>query len=165
MLQAPQEQGLTAAQAAERLRQFGHNAIREPHVSLLGRIARRFWEPVPWMLEAAIVLQWAIGERLEASMIALLLVFNVALGVFQEQRADSALSALKAKLALNAFVKRDGHWGEIAASDLVPGDLVRLALGSIVPADVRLLDGSVLLDQSMITGESIAVEAGTGKLA
>jgi len=79
-----QEQGLTAAQAAERLTRFGPNATVEPQVSTLRRVAHRLWEPVPWMLEAAIVVQWAIGEKLEAFVIALLLAFNVALGVFQE---------------------------------------------------------------------------------
>ncbi len=155
--------GLSSQEAARRLAQIGPNAVVEPHVSPVARIARRFWEPVPWMLEAAIVLQLAIGERLEALIIALLLIFNVALGVFQEGRAGQALAALKSKLALNAFVKRDGEWVEIPAAGLVPGDIVRLALGGVVPADARLLDGSVLLDQSMLTGESVAVEIGAGK--
>ncbi len=117
------------------------------------------------MLEAAIVLQLAIGERVEALIIAVLLIFNVALGVFQEGRAGEALAALKSKLALHAFVKRDGQWIETLAADLVPGDIVRLALGCVVPADARLLDGSVLLDQSMLTGESVAVELEAGKTA
>ena len=158
-------QGLSSPEAARRLAQIGPNAVVEPRVSPVVRIARRFWEPVPWMLEVAIVLQLAIGERMEAFIIALLLIFNVALGVFQEGRAGEALAALKSKLALNAFVKRDGKWIEIQAASLVPGDVVRLALGGVVPADARLLDGSVLLDQSMLTGESVAVEIGTGKTA
>ena len=158
-------QGLSSQEAARRLAQIGPNAVVEAHVSPVVRMARRFWEPVPWMLEAAIVLQLAIGERLEALIIALLLIFNVALGVFQEGRAGQALAALKSKLALNAFVKRDGEWVEIPATGLVPGDLVRLALGGIVPADARLFDGSVLLDQSMLTGESVAVEMGSGNTA
>ncbi len=159
------DQGLTSAEAAARLGQFGPNAVVERQVSLAARIARRFWEPVPWMLEAAIVLQLAIGERLEAFIIAVLLVFNVALGVLQENRAGEALAALKSKLALDAFAKRDGKWVRVPAAALVPGDAVRLALGGVVPADVRLLDGSVLLDQSMLTGESVAVQIGAGKTA
>lgn len=158
-------QGLSSQEAARRLAQIGPNAVVEPHVSPVARIARRFWEPVPWMLEAAIVLQLAIGERMEALIIAVLLIFNVALGVFQEGRAGEALTALKSKLALKAFVKRDGQWIDIPAAELVPGDVVRLALGGVVPADARLLDGSVLLDQSMLTGESVAVEIGAGKTA
>ena len=158
-------QGLSSREAARRLAQIGPNAVVEPHLSPAVRIARRFWEPVPWMLEAAIVLQLAIGERVEALIIAVLLIFNVALGVFQEGRAGEALAALKSKLALNAFVKRDGKWVAIPAAGLVPGDIVRLALGGVVPADARVLDGSVLLDQSMLTGESVAVEIGAGKTA
>ncbi len=159
------DEGLTSADAAARLARIGPNVVADPPVSNMARIGRRFWEPVPWMLEAAIVLQLVIGERLEALIIAVLLVFNVALGVFQEGRASAALVALKAKLALNAFAKRDGRWVQIPAASLVPGDTVRLALGNVVPADVRILDGSVLLDQSMLTGESVAVEAGAGKTA
>ena len=108
------EQGLSSQEAERRLAQIGPNAVVEPHVSPFVRIARRFWEPVPWMLEAAIILQLAIGEHVEALIIAALLIFNVALGVFQEGRANAALAALKSKLALKAFVKRDGQWIEIA---------------------------------------------------
>ncbi len=157
--------GLSSQEAARRLSQVGPNAVVEPQVSLAARIARRFWEPVPWMLEAAIVMQLAIGERMEALIIAVLLIFNVALGIFHERRAGEALAALKSKLALNAFVQRDGQWLKLPSVELVPGDLVRLALGGVVPADSRLLDGSVLLDQSMLTGESVAVEIGAGKTA
>jgi len=158
-------QGLSSEQAATRLAQIGPNAVVEPHVSPVVRIARRFWEPVPWMLEAAIVLQLAIGERIEPIIIGVLLILNVALGVIQEGRAGEALTALKSKLALNAFVKRDAKWVQVPAAGLVPGDIVRLALGGIVPADARVLDGSVLLDQSMLTGESVALEIGAGKTA
>ena len=157
--------GLSSQEAARRLSQVGPNAVVEPQISLAARIARRFWEPVPWMLEAAIVMQLAIGERMEALIIAVLLIFNVALGIFHERRAGEALAALKSKLALNAFVQRDGQWLKLPSVELVPGDLVRLALGGVVPADSRLLDGSVLLDQSMLTGESVAVEIGAGKTA
>ena len=158
-------EGLSSQEAARRLSRIGPNAVIEPRVSPLVAVARRFWEPVPWMLEAAIVLQLAIGERFEAAIIALLLVFNVALGVLQEGRANAALAALKSKLALRAYARRDGVWTEIAAAALVPGDVVRLALGGVVPADARLLEGSVLLDQSMLTGESVPVEAGPDKTA
>ena len=158
-------QGLSSQEAARRLAQIGPNAVVEPHVSPLLRIVRRFWEPVPWMLEAAIVLQLATGERVEAVIIAALLIFNIALGAFQERRASAALAALSSRLALKALVRRDGRWIDILAAGLVPGDVVRLALGGIVPADARVLEGSVLLDQSMLTGESVAVEIGPGKPA
>ena len=158
-------EGLSSQEAARRLAQIGPNAVVEKPDSLFVAVARRFWEPVPWMLEAAIVLQLAIGERVEALIIALLLVFNVALGVFQEGRANAALAALKSKLALKAFVRRDNKWIDAPAAELVPGDVVKLSLGGVVPADARILDGSVLLDQSMLTGESVPAEIGPDKIA
>ena len=126
---------------------------------------RHFWAPIPWMLETTIALQVATGERLEASMIAALLLLNVALGVFQENRAGAALALLKQQLALKARVRRDGRLIEVPAADLVPGDIVQLSLGSIVPADARILVGGLLLDQSMLTGESIPTEAERDKVA
>ena len=112
------------------------------------------------MLEAAIVLQTALGEYVEAAIIAGLLVFNAALGFFQEGRAQATLAALKSRLALTATVRRNGVWTNLPAAELVPGDIVKLSLGAVVAADVRLAEGSVLLDQSMLTGESMPIEAG-----
>ena len=122
----------------------------------------KFWAPVPWMLEAAIVLQLVLGKVLEAAIIAGLLVFNAALGLFQESRAQATLRALKSRLALNASVHRDGGWKTVPAADLVVGDVVKLSLGGVVAADVKLTGGEVLLDQSMLTGESVPIEAGAG---
>ena len=122
----------------------------------------KFWAPVPWMLEAAIILQTVLHEYVEAAVIAGLLVFNAALGFFQEGRAQATLAALKSRLALTASVRRDGAWKNIPATELVPGDTVKLSLGGVVAADVKLLEGSVLLDQSMLTGESVPIEAGPG---
>ena len=122
----------------------------------------KFWAPVPWMLEAAIVLELALGKYVEAAIIAGLLVFNAALGLFQESRAQATLAALKSRLALNASVRRDGAWKTVPAAELVPGDVVKLSLGAVVAADVHLTGGEVLLDQSMLTGESVPIEAGAG---
>jgi H+-transporting ATPase len=122
----------------------------------------KFWAPVPWLLEAAIVLQIVLHKDLEAAVIAALLVFNAALAYFQEGRAQATLLALKSRLALDASVRRDGVWKTVPAAELVRGDLVKLSLGGVVAADVHLVDGSVLLDQSMLTGESLPIEAGSG---
>ena len=122
----------------------------------------KFWAPVPWMLEAAVALELALGKYVEAAIIAVLLVFNAALGLFQESRAQATLAALKSRLALNASVRRDGAWKTIPAGELVPGDVVKLSLGAVVAADVRLTGGEVLLDQSMLTGESVPIEASAG---
>ncbi len=123
----------------------------------------KFWAPVPWMLEATIVLEVVLGKYVEAAIIAGLLVFNALLGLFQESGAQATLSALKSKLALNASVLRDGKWKTIPAAELVTGDVVKLSLGAVVAADVRLTGGEVLLDQSMLTGESVPIEAAGGK--
>lgn len=157
--------GLTSEEAARRLAESGPNQVAEEHAGALKRIARHFWAPVPWMLEATIILQIVMREYIEASLIATLLVFNVARGVFQESRSNAALALLKRRLSLTARVLRNGSWTDLPAAVLVFGDVVKLSLGGIVPADVRLLEGSILLDQSMLTGESIPVDANAGSAA
>ncbi len=154
--------GLTSEEAAVRLKKFGPNATPDTAVHPLRSALSKFWTPVPWMLEAAIVLEVALGKYVEATVIAALLVFNAALGFFQESRAQATLAALKSRLALNASVRRGGDWAIVPAVSLVPGDIVKLSLGAVVAADVRIVEGSVLLDQSMLTGESIPIEAGPG---
>ncbi len=154
--------GLTSEEAASRLEQFGPNAVPDTTPAPIRRVLEKFWAPVPWMLEAAIVLQAALGEYVEATIIFGLLAFNAALGYFQEGRAQATLAALKSRLAMNATIRRAGVWTDLPATNLVPGDVVKLSLGTVVAADVRLVEGSILLDQSMLTGESIPVEAGPG---
>jgi H+-transporting ATPase len=126
------------------------------------RAIEKFWTPIPWMLEATIVLELVLGKFIEAAIIAILLVFNAALGLFQESRAQATLAALKSRLALNASVRRDGAWKIVPAAELVPGDMIKLSLGAVVAADAHLTAGEVLLDQSMLTGESVPIEAGAG---
>ncbi len=154
--------GLTNEEVDLRLKKFGPNAMPDTAVHPLRSALSKFWSPVPWMLEAAIVLELALGKYVEAAIIAALLVFNAALGFFQESRAQATLAALKSRLALNASVKRDGVWKILPAVGLAPGDIVKLSLGAVVAADVRIVEGSVLLDQSMLTGESIPIEGGAG---
>lgn len=157
--------GLSGVEAARRLAEFGPNETTQTRQRPLRRALRHFWAPVPWMLEVTIVLQLVSGERLEAAMVATLLLVNVALAMVQEGRANVTLALLRQRLAPRARVCRDGAWADVMAAVLVPGDIVRLSLGGIVPADARLLSGSVLLDQSMLTGESVAVEREAGELA
>ena len=154
--------GLTTVQARQRLQQGGANAVVDVAQHPVRRALQKLWAPVPWLLEAAIVIQLLLGDYAEASVVALLLVFNAALGFFQEGRAQATLQALKSRLALVAPVKRDGKWMTVPAAELVPGDAVKLSLGAIVAADVRLIEGSILIDQSMLTGESVPTEAGVG---
>jgi H+-transporting ATPase len=154
--------GLTSAEARAALAKFGPNALPDTAVRPWRLALDKFWAPIPWMLEAAIILQTALHEYVEAAVIAALLVFNAAIGFFQEGRAQATLAALKSRLALTASVCRDGAWRNIPATELVPGDTLKLSVGGIVAADVKLVDGSILLDQSMLTGESVPIEAGAG---
>src|ERR1700722_3039548 len=159
---APLPAGLTSEEARSRLAKSGPNAVPDTSMRPLRRAIAKFWAPVPWMLEAAIVLELALGKYVEAAIILGLLTFNAGLGFLQEGHAQATLAALKSRLALNAAVKRDDAWKTIPATELVVGDLVKLSLGAVVAADARLTNGSVLLDQSMLTGESVPVEAGAG---
>ena len=154
--------GLTSDEVRRRIEKFGPNDVPDTSLHPLRRALTKFWAPVPWMLEAAIGLEIVLGKYVEAAIIAVLLVFNAALGFLQEGRAQATLAALKSRLALNASVRRDNAWATVPAAGLVPGDIVKLSLGAVVAADVRLTEGSVLLDQSMLTGESVPIEAGAG---
>ncbi len=154
--------GLTSDEARCRLQKAGPNAMPDTSLNPSRVALEKFWAPVPWMLEAAIVLELVLGKYVEAAIIAALLVFNAALGLLQESRAQATLAALKSRLALNASVRRDGAWKTVPVAELVPGDVVKLSLGGVVAADVRLTGGEVLLDQSMLTGESVPIEAGAG---
>jgi H+-transporting ATPase len=160
--QNPVPSGLASDVAVSRLQKDGPNAMPDTSVHPLRNALVKFWAPVPWLLEAAIVLQLVLHKYTEAAVIAVLLIFNAVLAYFQESHAQATLAALKTRLALNASVQRDGVWKTIPAAQLVRGDLVKLSLGSVVAADVHLVDGSVLLDQSMLTGESLPIEAGAG---
>ena len=154
--------GLASAEARSRLQKDGPNAMPDVSAHPLRNALAKFWAPVPWLLEASIVLQVVLHKYFEAAVIAGLLVFNAALAYFQEGRAQATLKALNSRLALNASVERDGVWKTVPAKELVRGDLVKLSLGGVVAADVHLIGGSVLLDQSMLTGESLPIEAGAG---
>jgi H+-transporting ATPase len=154
--------GLTAGEAAQRLAKYGPNAMPDTAGHPLRLALGKLWAPIPWMLEAAVALQVALGDYAEAGIVAGLLVFNAALGLLQEGRARATLAALRSRLALTASVRRDAAWATIPAEGLVPGDVIKLSLGGVVAADAKLTDGSVLLDQSMLTGESVPIEAAAG---
>jgi len=155
--------GLTSAEARDRLAESGPNTMLDTTVHPLRRAIEKLWAPVPWMLEAAMVLELALAKYTEAGMIGGLVLFNAALGLFQEGRAQATLAALRSRLAMTASVRRDGAWVNLPAADLVVGDTVKLSLGGVVAADVRLTGGEILLDQSMLTGESVPIEAGAGQ--
>jgi H+-transporting ATPase len=154
--------GLTGREAAERLQKYGLNAVREERANPLLVFLGKFWAPVPWMLEATVALQLILGKTAEATIIAVLLVFNSILSFFEEAQSNQALALLRKRLSSEARVLRDGRWRLLPAQELVPGDVVHLRMGDIPPADIRLLEGEVLLDQSALTGESLPVDASPG---
>ncbi len=155
--------GLTHAEAAKRLTQYGANELTEKKSNPFLKFLGYFWGPIPWMIEAAVILSGLVRHWLDFFIILLLLCSNAVVGFWEEHQAGNAIAALKARLAILARVLRDGKWVNPKASELVPGDVVRLRLGDIVPADARLLDGDPIeVDQSALTGESLPVTAKPG---
>jgi len=149
-------EGLTQAEAQKRLLQYGPNELEEKKTNEVLKFLSYFWGPIPWMIEAAVVLSAVAQHWPDFGIILLLLVANAVVGFWEEHQAGNAIAALKAKLAVKARVERDGKWVEPPARDLVPGDVIRLRLGDIVPADARLLEGDPIeVDQSALTGESL----------
>ncbi|MDA8317686.1 MAG: plasma-membrane proton-efflux P-type ATPase [Actinomycetota bacterium] len=157
--------GLSSAEAAERLETSGPNAVAEARPSRALALARGFWGLVPWMLEAAIGIDLYLDNWVQATVIAALLVFNAGLSFFQQNKAQRALALLRQRLNVTARVRRDGRWQEIPAAGLVPGDVIHLRVGDIVPADVELADGTIEVDQSQLTGESAQVDKEPGATA
>ncbi len=158
--------GLSDSEAQQRLQKYGPNAITEKKVSALRKFLGYFWGPIPWMIEAAVVMSAIIQHWPDFAIIMVLLLLNAVVGFWQENKADNAIELLKRKLAPNAKVLRDGKWVQKPAKELVPGDIVRIRLGDIVPADAKLVKGDYIqLDESALTGESLPVEKHQGDVA
>ncbi len=156
--------GLTQAEATKRLTQYGPNEIEEKKTNLFLKFLTYFWGPIPWMIEVAVILSAVARHWPDFFIILVLLLANALVGFWEEREAGNAIDALKAKLAVKARVKRDGKWVNPASRELVPGDVIRLRLGDIVPADARLLEGDpVEIDQSALTGESLPVTHKSGE--
>jgi H+-transporting ATPase len=155
--------GLTQAEAEKRLRQYGANEIEEKKTNELLKFLSYFWGPIPWMIEAAVILSAVAQHWPDFGIILVLLLANAVVGFWEEHQAGNAIAALKATLAIKARVKRDGKWVMPAARELVPGDVIRVRMGDIVPADARLLDGDPIeVDQSALTGESLPATRKSG---
>jgi H+-transporting ATPase len=156
--------GLSQAEATKRLAQYGPNEIEEKKTNPLLKFLSYFWGPIPWMIEAAVILSAAARHWPDFAIISVLLLSNAVVGFWEERQAGNAIAALKAQLAITAKVIRDGKWGSPAARELVPGDVIRVRLGDIVPADARLLEGDPIeVDQSALTGESLPVTRKAGE--
>jgi len=157
-------EGLSQTEAQKRLTQYGPNEIEEKKTNSFLKFLSYFWGPIPWMIEGAVILSGIVRHWPDFFIILLLLVANAVVGFWEERQAGNAIAALKAKLAIKARVKRDGKWITPEARELVPGDVIRIRLGDIVPADARLLEGDpVEVDQSTLTGESLPVTRKSGE--
>ncbi|WJW76354.1 plasma-membrane proton-efflux P-type ATPase [Thiohalobacter sp. IOR34] len=157
-LETDPEHGLSTVEVRQRLERYGYNEIQEQEEPLWHRIFRRFWGPIPWMIEIAALLSAAVQKWEDFTIIFIMLLVNGLLDFFQEHRALNALAALKQKLTQEVTVLRDGEFRSIPARELVPGDIIRLKIGDVIPADVQLIDGEYLsIDQSALTGESLPV--------
>ncbi|QYY35636.1 plasma-membrane proton-efflux P-type ATPase [Ruficoccus sp. ZRK36] len=160
------QQGLSAAEAASRLQALGANELNVEKTSIWKMLFGYFWGPIPWMIEIAAILSIINKDWMDFAIILALLIINAGIGFWQEYKASDALDALKAQLALKARVRRDGKWSEIPARELVPGDVIRIRLGDVVPADTKLTEGEYLsIDQAALTGESLPVSKKTGEIA
>ncbi|WP_024790954.1 MULTISPECIES: plasma-membrane proton-efflux P-type ATPase [unclassified Lebetimonas] len=153
------QKGLSEEEAKKRLKQYGYNEIPEYKEPLWHRIFRRFWGPIPWMIEIAAILSALVHRWEDFTIIMIMLFVNAGLDFYQEHKALNAIEVLKKKLARKALVLRDGNWQEILAKELVPGDIIKIKIGDIIPADVKLTGGGdyISVDQSALTGESLPV--------
>ena len=155
--------GLSQEEAKKRLDEYGYNEIEEKQINPLKKFFLYFWGPIPVMIIIAAILSGILQNWPDVGVIMILLIINAVVGFREEYQANNAVAALKKRLAINARIKRDGKWGSLPARELVPGDIIHLRIGDIIPADSRLLRGNpVQIDQSALTGESLPVEREQG---
>ncbi len=165
-LKVDPDKGLSEKEAKERLKKYGYNEIPEYKQSIWHRIFLRFWGPIPWMIEVAAILSALVKKWEDFTIIIVMLLVNAFLDFYQEHKALNAIDVLKKKLANKAVALRDGKWIEIPSRELAPGDIIKLKIGNIIPADVKLIDKDyILIDQSALTGESLPVNKKSGDIA
>jgi H+-transporting ATPase len=150
-------QGLTESEAENRIRKFGYNEVKEEEKNPFIEFLSRYWGPMPWLLEVTIILSYILGHYIEAIIIFVLLTINVIIGFIHSRNSQKALKFLKRRLVVKTKVLRDGKWIVKDAREVVPGDIILLSLGDLVPADAKLIDGELSVDQSALTGESLPV--------
>lgn len=164
-LSSDPDQGLTHDEAQKRLEKYGENTLEEEEYHPLIRLLSFFWGPIPWMIEAAALLAAAIQRWEDFGIILFMLIVNAGVGFWEEFKASSAIQSLKEQLAPTAHMLREGSWQDLPAKQLVPGDIIRIEMGDVIPADAKLLEGKGLsADESALTGESLPVDKGRGDL-
>ncbi len=159
------DNGLNSEEVRSRLAKYGYNEAPTKKESLLTRLGKRFWGIVPWMLEVTAAVTFLLGKYVDTGVIVFLLFFNAGMSLWREGKAKAAMAGLKQRLKILSRVKRDGKWSTIPARELVPGDLVRVRSGDLLPADIKIFDGNLGVDQSTLTGESVIVEKSAGEVA
>ncbi len=158
------EGGLTTGEVTTRLKTFGHNAIEEKKKNPVLEFVRRFWGPMPWLLELAMVLSFFLKHDIEGIIILALLTINAIVGFMHTRGSEKAVELLKQRLAVKAKVLRDNNWTMVEAAEIVPGDILVVKLGDIIPADVKIINGELSIDESALTGESLPVESQTSDI-
>jgi H+-transporting ATPase len=164
-LQTSLQTGLQTQEVQKRLTTYGYNEVPEKKLSFWTRLGKRFWGIIPWMLEATAIVTLILGKYPQAFVIVFLVFFNAGMSLWREGRAKAAMGALKQRLRIQSRVKRDGKWSTVPARELVPGDVVRVRIGDLLPADIKIVEGSLGLDQSVLTGESGIVDKPPTELA
>lgn len=149
--------GFSSIEAYELLRKYGRNELPEKVVPKWYIFVSLFWEPMPVMIWIAIIIEAILGKWMDMTILLAIQITNASIAFYETTKSGDAVAALKASLKPLATVKRDGEWKQIDAALLVPGDLVSLGSGSAVPADCRINEGTIELDQAALTGESMAV--------
>jgi len=162
VLAANPETGLNKADVQDRLRRFGPNEVPEEKAHPLRIFLKKFWGLTAWMLEFIIVLSWILHRYADIYIVGGLLVVNAIIGFLEERKASRAVDELKTKLQVQARTLRDGNWTLVPARELAPGDILRIRSGDVIPADLKIVDGSAAVDQSALTGESLALEKSAG---
>jgi H+-transporting ATPase len=154
--------GLSSNDAKARLQTYGYNEVSEKKENSILKFLKKFWAPIPWMLEITIIITFVLQKYDDSLIILFLLIFNGIISFTQESKADNAVELLKKKLSVQARALRDNKWDVVEARLLVPGDIVHLRLGDVVPADIKIIDNELEIDQSALTGESLSVTRKNG---
>jgi H+-transporting ATPase len=153
------DEGLNNNEAATRKDKYGPNEIESKDKNPIIEFLSHFWGPIPWMIEVAVILSAVAGRWEDFAVIFVMLLINGGVGYWHESKASNAIEALKDKLAPESIILRNGHRKTLSSKELVPGDIVILKMGNIVPADVKLLkDEQINIDESALTGESVPVD-------
>ena len=156
--------GLTEDEALLRLKTYGYNEIPEKKESVILSFLKKFTGLTAYTIEAAIAVSYILGRYIDLAIMAALLLFNSIIGVLHESRAEKAVDLLRRRITVEAKVLRDGKWRTIPSRELVPGDIVKVMIGDIVPADLKIIEGAVSVDQSTLTGESLPVDRNSGDI-